>query len=53
MIQVYHQEKRMNAFYAFSVSEGSEFFNAEARNALEAMSKQKTVRFREPLTGLP
>lgn len=53
MIQVYHQEKRMNGFYAFSVSEGSEFFNAEARKAFEAMDTQKTVRFREPLTEFP
>ena len=43
----------MNAFYAFSVSEGSEFFNAEARKAFEAMDTQKTFRFREPLTEFP
>lgn len=53
MIQVYHQEKRMNCFYAFSVSKGSEFFYAEARKAFEAMDTQKTVRFREPLTEFP
>ena len=53
MIQVDHQEKRMNGFYAFSVSEGSEFFNAEARKTFEAMITPKTVRFREPLAGFP
>ena len=54
MIQVYHQEKRIRRFYALSISDEIRiFFNTEAHKAFEAMSTQKTVRFREPLTGFP
>lgn len=53
MIQVYHQEKRMNGFYAFRISDEIRVFSKKKPAKLwEAMST-KTVRFREPLTGLP
>jgi len=50
---VYHQEKRIHRFYALGISDEIRIFSTEKPASFEAMSTQKTVRFREPLTGFP